>query len=222
MINVLVFAVIVKLCLEAKTEGTVFSVGSILLLYSVWCSRALRASFVITVVCKSPNGRKVAVNISWDVCLCSSGILCAWGRAECHNWKEHVAIHDLVSWSEVTIRRKTKDELYKKFCTALWNFCKEVLQRALWNNSSSYRGMPQIDLSLFCKRFPHPMKSCLDLSSLSLLKCFYASFPAKSNLRELLVFWWWGKGKQRLKPKLPSAVLVCVGILQSLSFIYFR
>lgn len=40
--NVILFAVIVKFCLEVKTEGTVFSMGTVLFLYSVWCSRALR------------------------------------------------------------------------------------------------------------------------------------------------------------------------------------
>lgn len=63
----------------------------------------------------------------------------------------------------------------------------EVLRRALWGNSAVCRVVPQTDLSLLHQRFPRPMKSYSCLSFLS-LRCFYRSFPAESDLCELLVF----------------------------------
>lgn len=160
--------------------------------------------------------------LSWAVRLCSSGILCAWGRAECRNWKEHVAVRDLVSWNSPSYAGRPRVNSVKSFAQSFGTSAEEVLRRALWvlwNNSLFCRVTPQIDLFLFYQRFPHPMKSCLSLSFLS-LQCFYPSIPAKSNARELLVLWWWGKGKQRLRLKLPSAVLVCVGILTVTSFLF--
>lgn len=55
MINVILVAVIVKFCLEALTEGTVVFMGTVLFLYSVWHSRAVRTSFVITLTSEVPG-----------------------------------------------------------------------------------------------------------------------------------------------------------------------
>lgn len=47
-------SLVVEFCVEAQTESTVSSVGALLFLYSVWHSRALGTSFVITVAFKPP------------------------------------------------------------------------------------------------------------------------------------------------------------------------